>query len=149
MKFHTVFVNINLKSDQTSKNISPFLLSSCEKFLKISMRKFALLAKNLIPLVPSHTDIKNECSFLTWYLLKVWRFFWRNHTHKKMFKKRNFIPKNYFIAKFPLNVGILFMLWANKRRERQDVELGMEHKSNKEPLPAIQTLPFFSFLQNK
>lgn len=39
---------------------------------------------------------------------------------------------------------IYFLCFEQIKRERQDVELGMEHKSNKEPLPAIQTLPFFS-----
>lgn len=39
-----------------------------------------------------------------------------------------------------------FLCFEQIKRERQDVELGIEHKSNKEPLPAIQTLPFSSIL---
>lgn len=48
-----------------------------------------------------------------------------------------------------MNGKNIFYAFEQIKRERQDVELGIEHKSNKEPLPAIQTLPFFSsILQN-
>lgn len=75
---------------------------------------FACLTKNLIPLLPPF------------------------HIHIKILLSRNFIPRKYLA-----NERNIFLCFEQIKRERQDVELGMEHKSNKEPLPAIQTLPFF------